>query len=468
MDPIGALDPLTNLLPDMLKPLGALWFFWALFVFWTLLNPGEGRNRWLSYINGGLADYYRRNLKRLLDYTAIHWFKDQAALKPSRLEDIHYPHAFGVKTFTEPAFDFSVRVALVYPILSLLVFWAFTGQGGQIGGMTVMPALDAWWQRWSVLIWMAVTFWLYYKGITRSGWREWAYLFAFAVAGAGAGAVAFAGAFAGAGAGAWLMEKLYKIMRHKGTAGWFWAGFVPFYLLAGAGVVYWLVQQPGVTTDSLMLLLFYALLPLLNVVWDWLSLGVTRSLLYAIADKVHGGWTAFVWALLDGVLALGFLLLITLTVTVGIAATNWVAQLGGGCGASVFDLQLLFDGIRVDALHPDYWWLYFMFLYTLVPTVLHMIIASLSVLLWVPRQKLTELTKDWRKDQHKFDFPKFIFAGGYLAVIAPLAVFMPIILVLVLIKLLFKIGGGYTFGAWLLDVLQTVASKIDPSVIPPL
>jgi hypothetical protein len=265
-----------------------------------------------------------------------------------------------------------------------------------------------------------------------------------------------------------LTARLYYHMCRKKLAQWFWIGIVPLYLLLTTGIIHWLIQQPNIKTGSLVLLLLYVLLPLLNVVWDWLSLGVTRSLLYAIADKVHGGWTAFVWALLDGVLALVFLFLITLTVTVGIAATNWVAQLGGGCGASVFDLQLLFDGIRVDALHPDYWWLYFMFLYTLVPTVVHMIIASLSVLLWVPRQTLAELTKDWREDQHKFDFPKFIFAGGYLAVIAPLAVFMPIILVLVLIKLLFKIGGGYTFGAWLLDFLQTVASKIDPSVILPL
>jgi hypothetical protein len=152
MDPIGALDPLTNLLPDMLKPLGALWFFWALFVFWTLLNPGEGRNRWLSYINGGLADYYRRNLKRLLDYTAIHWFKDQAVLKPSRLEDIHYPHAFGVKTFTEPAFAFSMYQAFTYPVFSLLLFWSFTGQNGSIGGLEILPIENMWWKRWLLLL----------------------------------------------------------------------------------------------------------------------------------------------------------------------------------------------------------------------------------------------------------------------------------------------------------------------------
>lgn len=231
--------------------------------------------------------------------------------------------------------------------------------------------------------------------------------------------------------------------------------------------MYWLASQPAVMTGSLSLLLFYVLLPLLNVVWDWLSLGVTRSLLYAIADRVHGGWLAFGWALLDGLLALVFLFLITLTVVVGIAATNGLAQLGGGCGATVLDLQLLFDGLRVDALHPDYWWLYFMFLYTLVPTVVHMVIASLSVLLWVPRHTLQAWTQGWKDNQHEFDFPRFALAGGYLAFIAPLALIMPVVLVTVLVWLLFTLGGGYTFGAWLLDFLQGVVAMLDPAVIAP-
>lgn len=507
MDPIGALDPLTNLLPDVLKPLGVLWFFWGLFVFWTLINPGDGRTRWLNYINGGLADYYRRNLERLLDYTAKHWFKDKEHIAQLHLSEQQRSFILGTKTFTESSFRFSIRLAIIYPVLSLILLWGFTGYGDQIIGISILTTQNTWWERWLMIIWLAMTFWLFNKSHLIQGWKSWIYtstsivaivsttfIFSVSVAIAFIGvftfilvraealaiSVGFIGSFINAPpsifiigficsvAGAAYTEVLYEKMQPKGLARWFWTSFVILYFSSACGTVYWLSQQDNGYNDSMIWLLFYVLLPLLNVVWDWLSLGVTRSLLYAIADRVHGGWVAFGWALLDGVLALGFLFLITLTVVVGIATTNWVAQLGGGCGASVLDLQLLFDGLRVDALNPDYWWLYFMFLYTLVPTIVHMVIASLSVLLWIPRHKLQEWTKDWKDEQHKFDFPKFALAGGYLAIVAPLAVFMPIALVLILIWLLFTLGGGYTFGTWLLDFLQTVASMIDASVIPSL
>ena len=104
-----------------------------------------------------------------------------------------------------------------------------------------------------------------------------------------------------------------------------------------------------------------------------------------------------------------------------------------------------------------------MFAYTLLPTLIHMVIASLSVLLWIPRQTLQKWTQNWQAEQHKFDFPTFTAAGSYLAFITPLAFIMPLLLLGLFIWLLFGLGGGYTLGTWLLNSLQSLAAMLDAS-----
>ena len=295
MDPIGALDPITGLLPDSLKPLGAIWFLWVLFVFWTLMHPGAGRNRWLAYINGGLANQYRRRLRRFLGITAKCWFKDYPLIYQARRHRPPVSH-FGIKTLSEPSFDFSLRLALLYPVLAFVLFWAISAQDGRIGAWQVLPNFASVWWRGLTLGWLLSLLWLFYQAFKKRHWVYLAVVFAFSVvsagafagAGAGAGAgvvavavavaVAFAGgggvvvaavvvvAFAGAGvvagavafagAVAVAVAKLYFRLRHTRYIGLFWLSYLSSVLLVGLGVIYWLSQSPY-QENSLILLLFY-------------------------------------------------------------------------------------------------------------------------------------------------------------------------------------------------------------------
>lgn len=255
---------------------------------------------------------------------------------------------------------------------------------------------------------------------------------------------------------------MYSLAQRKAYTHWFWLGFISCYFLIALTTIYWVanVQSPLDRTNAQLLLLFYVLLPLVNATWDWLSLGWTRSLLYAIVDKVHSGWRAFFWALMDGVLALMFLFFITLTTTATIALMNRASILGGG--ANIVDLGWVFDSLRFNALDPDHWWLYFMFFSTLIPTLVHMVIAAVSVLLWIPRHTLQQWTADWQDEQHKFDLPKFLLAWSYLSVIVPLALIMPLLLTYGVFSILFQLGDANTLGTWLLDFMQGLACWINP------
>ena len=200
MDPIGALDPITGLLPDSLKPLGAIWFLWVLFVFWTLMHPGAGRNRWLAYINGGLANQYRRRLRRFLGITAKCWFKDYPLIYQARRHRTPVSY-FGIKTLSEPSFDFSLRLALLYPVLAFVLFWVISAQDGRIGAWQVLPNFASVWWRGLTLGWLLSLLWLFYQAFKKHHWVYLAVVFAFSVVSAGvvAGAFARAGVVAGAG-----------------------------------------------------------------------------------------------------------------------------------------------------------------------------------------------------------------------------------------------------------------------------
>lgn len=143
---------------------------------------------------------------------------------------------------------------------------------------------------------------------------------------------------------------------------------------------------------AVTLLIFLGLLPLLNTLWDWVSLGVSRGLLAAIRLSVHRGWVPLFWGLADFVLAFVFLAGLVTMVTAAVAAVNALA-LSGGATLAV-DLPALFSALRTEPEHPRFYWIYFMFLSTLIPTLVHLLIAGASVAqslaYWAPLKKWRE------------------------------------------------------------------------------
>lgn len=114
-----------------------LWVLWALFVPWRILkHPRSGQERLLNSIkNASPGQFYLDQLDRYLDFTARSWFKDAETIHDHRsLSHQQYTGKFffGVDALlTEPAFVFSLKLALFYPILSVLLFWVFSGTDGK-------------------------------------------------------------------------------------------------------------------------------------------------------------------------------------------------------------------------------------------------------------------------------------------------------------------------------------------------
>ena len=174
-------------------------------------------------------------------------------------------------------------------------------------------------------------------------------------------------------------------------------------------------------------LLFLGLLPLINAPLDWLSLGVSRGLLGAIANGSHRGVIALAWALADLLLALAFLVLVA-AATVGILAlANRLAIAGGG--VTLVDLDALLAGIAAHPADPRWYWVYFMLLTTLVPTLIHLAAAGIAAVLTLGQVGLLARARaDWaarlagagEDASARSDAAWFLTAATWIGVLAPL------------------------------------------------
>ena len=125
-------------------------------------------------------------------------------------------------------------------------------------------------------------------------------------------------------------------------------------------------------------------------------------------------------------------------------------------GQDMFELYWLLDGLRNEPLSSDYWWLYVMCFSTLLPTLVHFLIAGLAAVLWLPQK-----ARLWIADevaQHNRVAERLALA--YFSLMPVFALLMPAAL----------LYGGYwllsthgaTIGLGLLDELYSLAAMIDP------
>ena len=203
----------------------------------------------------------------------------------------------------------------------------------------------------------------------------------------------------------------------------------------------------------MLFILLWLLLPLVNAPLDWLSLGVTRSLLQAVRGGNHSGYRALIWAGADLLLAFAFLFLIT-AVLVGVTALgNAIA------GKTLIDIGCILSNLKSDMSHPDHWWIYFMLLSTLVPTLFHFALAGGAATLWLPRKWRTQLADGLEEDIHKT-----FGAWAYLTLTPVIGfILMPLALLWSLWWLLNTNGGA--LGTLLLNWATGLAQWADPAMM---
>jgi hypothetical protein len=195
-----------------------------------------------------------------------------------------------------------------------------------------------------------------------------AFAVAIAVAGASAGVVAFSAAVAGAVAIDYLQ------FRTSRNPVW-WLFYLLLLLTALSGVIIFSDQVHDILPNPSVryLILFMGGIPLLNTVADYVSIGLAR---FYIRQGLSGEpWTNAMKAFACGIL---------IFIILGIALISWLHFVRYPDGTSIVDLPGLFKDLADPAMRRNYIWVVVVLGTTLLPTLLHAMVATFTLVMHYP------------------------------------------------------------------------------------
>ena len=344
------------------------------------------------------AERYRSVMRKGLD-----WLDSRLSSREAQQGPAQRAWSFGLLNIT-------MALAFAYPILAITIQW-LCGHAIDFGGQEVIAASPPQ-ARIFTEVWLGSSLFFYlFAGASKSRWRWTLVILAtgilllglifadgfavpgniavagtVAVASVGAGtvAVAFTGPVAGAFAGAvaFVAPVLVAATSAGTVAGAEERSSRPMarrLLFCGVLVALLIVaiKMPddfgaGQRSRAVFVMLTFCLLPLVNAVFDFASVGLTRYLLRLGLEQKRAAWPA----VLDGLggIAIFFALGCTL-----IAFVTFVVPADG---VPLVDLTQLFADMR--RAPGDYIWLMVTLFSTLLPTLLHLSVAVLTLGLQYP------------------------------------------------------------------------------------
>jgi hypothetical protein len=355
---VGLLESVWSLL----GPIGivALIFGGLAFYFYEgdIEEPGEERERVRAGLEAGgdLRQYYVQLLTHGLNWLD-RFFGDAGKAAFS------LPSPFGNRErwpfWTGWSFDRCALLALIYPLASLFVVWVWTAESGAIGDRLGLKSGMVWWSRAIVAVAVLLMISAWWQAIRNEGFR--ALLFVSARS----------GAVAGAGAGA--AERSEKRNRFGKFWSIFWPSALGAWYLGFVGSAW-----AGASSSQLSLSLMFGLVPIVNLPFDWFSLGLTRALLRrgCEPDAISPFWLG----LLD--FAFGLILLVALALAL-IAALQQADGILIHFGREpVANVTVLLHHIADDPRDPANFWAYFTLFSTLIPSALNAVIGAVSLIGW--------------------------------------------------------------------------------------
>jgi hypothetical protein len=376
---------LLDYFATLLKPVG-IWgiIFLALFGLFSYLlanvvsNPATRNDviRWLAADTASIR--YRALLKRGLDALDRRLSRDEA----------HLPETRAARAWSGGLLSFNLALAFGYPILSLLTAWVISGQG-TAGDTVLFPAEPNDIKRYvlAAAICGLVSAWLIAEHKLVGSKQFVVQLIALglfiaaAAAGAVTSAVAVPFAFAFASAFTWIGQRTGKVM--LATLAWSLFGTA---IIAAAILFTPSYPMPHHGISPAGIVLFFSLLPMLNALADFASCGLTR---YWMRRGISGN---LLWAGLRDTAA-GAAIFMAL----GFASIAAIHVIRPQDGVPLVDLAPIFDALRDPDQRASYGWLAAMLFSTLLPTLVHLMLASLAFFTLAPAglrhwivQRLTE------------------------------------------------------------------------------
>ena len=452
-------------------------------------------------IGGTWAQRYRRLLNRRLDWLDSHLL-DRGGGEPRGL----FTWPFGYNPWSAKSFEICFRLAVAYPVLSLFLIWLVWGENTS-GVALLLPEDPPAWRRGLALLGFGLSGFAFFRSLRSDGWRSVIWLLlagataaaaavasagAFAAAGAGAAAaagaaaVAFAAAFAGAaagaaagvsagafagaaagaaagavagagtvvvavvvaGVGAGAISWLYWVVRQFRGVPLFYTIFIPALLVAAALLVEFAPSGDDSRPVFVLLLIYLAVLPVINGVFDWLSLGFTRGLLQWAASRAWSMRWVIVTSLADLLASVVFLTALALSMTAMLAVLNLRAA--SSTGTSLVDLPSLFARLRHNPWDPALLWVHFTLFSTFLPTLAHLgILVSAATIVHLPgRVRILDLMDQGVDKNHgrRLQVVLWFVAQRSITFVAPVA-----FLLLILFLLWLYLPG---LGGWLLYLCE--------------
>jgi hypothetical protein len=456
IDKMLPLEHFFGELPIFIRVLSAAaaglfgWFAWR---YWDILNSsgepqGSGERADYDALLAGLksggtpARVYRDWLTRALDGVDI-FFGD-----PGRNDKSWFAQILGLETpgarWTAPAFDRCLLLALLYPIITIIAVWAWSGHvgvGERAFALWESPSDDplsgfkraafgislgflpyALWRaqksdkRVAPLLWIAAGCVVLFLALALpralasaspdSGIGAAAFMGPVAVAGTGqvAGAVAVAGAvtiplafvladaagnvavaaavaMAVFSGGLFAASFISQLSVVTGRQGAFLSLFLPLMTVAAfVGAFLFAPWKSWEVTGPALLVV--GVLTLVNAPFDWFAIGLTRALLRR--GLAPGGRGPFFYAALDALVAPLVIGLLAFVAVLAVQTFDDIAVLRAGVGARTLPLPPLFDGLEKRPGDPEFWWLWLMLFSTLIPSALNLCIAAASLIRGLP------------------------------------------------------------------------------------
>ena len=338
----------------------------------TAVNPSD-RAYWCDLLRHDRpAERYRSVMRKGLD-----WLDSRLSSREAQQGPAQKAWSFGLLNIT-------MGLAFAYPILAITIQW-LCGHAIDFGGQEVIAASPPQ-ARIFTEVWLGSSLFFYlFAGASKSRWRRPSFILAtgilllglifadrfavpenVAVAGLVAGAVAFASAVAVAVAVATAEKRSSRQMAWR----LLYCGVLVALLIVA-------IKMPddfgaGQRSRVVFVMLTFCLLPLVNAVFEFASVGLTRYLLRLGLEQKRAAWRA----VLDGLggIAIFFALGCTL-----IAFVTFVVPADG---VPLVDLTQLFADMR--RAPGDYIWLMVTLFSTLLPTLLHLSVAVLTLGLQYP------------------------------------------------------------------------------------
>lgn len=395
------------------------------------LNAGRQRyRRWVASVLGRFSAFLARReirVRELEDTEEDNDFRARIQAHNQR------PWSWGL-------LDLTLMLAVAYPSLVMVLQWVLSANNNDISDLPVISSSHPNWRHYLYFPCGISMAFFFYKYRNSSGFRKNIYIlfasilavifyflsgqgtFSYALIAAcifsGATAISITSSLATAMSlsvlfGSQIISNLFVVLgafsirtaiesvenRFKRPlllqAPW----FLVLYVLLVFGAVYRQSSEDLTVEAISSTLLFLGFLPLINAVADFGSTGLTRWLL----SKGAKGWTPW-YALAD--LVLGFATFLMLGGMM-ILTFALLARLGA---PPLLDLGLLLAGPETSPLGApprapegsilgsprDYWWLYLTFLSTLLPTVVHAIVATFSLIAMWPERWRRGIAKGLR------------------------------------------------------------------------